>query len=157
MLLSQTAEYALRATAYLATLPRGSMLRATDISRATAIPVSYLSKILRRLVLKDLLTGHKGHGGGFALSRPPSRIRLIDVLKATDFELMPDRCAFGWGRCNLHTPCPLHPIWTRLNEATETWATKTTLAEVGTGPAAAIHAAASSPVSLKKRGRPKKR
>lgn len=153
MLLSQTAEYALRATAFLATLPRGSTLRATDLSRATGIPVSYLSKILRRLVIQGLLTGHKGHGGGFALSRPPARIRLADILKAADFELTPDRCAFGWGQCSLQNPCPLHPIWSRLNDATLAWATRTTLAEVGASPTAPLYASP-TPASLKKRGRP---
>ena len=54
MLLPQTAEYALRAMAWLATIPQDEPVRARDLSQATGIPPHYLSKVLRRLVLADL-------------------------------------------------------------------------------------------------------
>jgi DNA-binding IscR family transcriptional regulator len=50
MRLSQTAEYALRVLAYMATLPDNSPLRTRDIYEVTGIPPYYLSKIMRRLV-----------------------------------------------------------------------------------------------------------
>jgi len=68
MLLSQTAEYALRAMAWLATVSGDEPVRAVDLSSATGIPTHYLSKVLRRLVLANLLESQKGQGGGFSLS-----------------------------------------------------------------------------------------
>lgn len=130
MLLSQTAEYALRAMAWLATLPERKPIRAADLSGATGIPAQYLSKVLRRLVLADLLKSQKGLGGGFSLSRPPREIAFIDILSAIDAYPTPDRCAFGWGSCDAADPCPLHQAWSRLNDQIQEWASNTSLAEI---------------------------
>jgi Rrf2 family iron-sulfur cluster assembly transcriptional regulator len=135
MLLSQTAEYALRAMAFLATAPPGSAVRARDLSQATGIPAPYASKVLRRMVAAGLLSGQKGHGGGFQLSRPPEEIRFLDVLEAADDSLQPDRCAFGLGRCGGHNPCLLHDSMAALKESVLAWARRTTLAAAVPRPA----------------------
>ena len=64
MIISQTAEYAIRAMSAIATLPRGIKIRATDLGSGTGIPAPYLSKILRRLVLAGLLDSQNGAGAG---------------------------------------------------------------------------------------------
>lgn len=128
--LSQTAEYALRATAWLAVHTPRDPVRARDLSEGSGIPPHYLSKILRRLVLAGLLESQKGHGGGFILARPPSEIRFQDVLAAVDAYPAPDRCAFGWGACNPDDPCPLHESWSRLGGSFRDWAASTSLADV---------------------------
>ena len=133
MLLPQTAEYALRAMAYLATLPPGTAVPARDLAEATQIPVHYLSKILRRLVLEELLWSQKGHGGGFTLSRPPEKIDFISILRAADFTPTSNRCAFGLGNCDQNDPCPLHQSWSKLEQAFFDWASQTTLADVRSG------------------------
>ncbi|WP_373045964.1 RrF2 family transcriptional regulator [Vulgatibacter sp.] len=133
MLFNQTAEYALRAMAHLALLPEGTSVRARDLSAATGIPPDYVSKVLRRMVREGLLLSQKGHGGGFRLARPPAAIRFADVLAALDEGLDPERCAFGWGACGGHAPCPLHNAFSKLKAAVNTWASETTLADVGDG------------------------
>ena len=127
--LSQTAEYALRAMAALSRPDAGAM-RAIDLSRATSVPSHYLSKVLRRLVEAQLLVSQKGHGGGFVLARPAAEIHFADVLDAVDQAPASGRCAFGWGSCDARNPCPLHPAWSRLNEALISWASGPTLADV---------------------------
>jgi Rrf2 family iron-sulfur cluster assembly transcriptional regulator len=130
MEISQTAEYALRAMGYLATLDDGKPARAPDVSQATGIPVHYLSKVMRRMVVAGLVTSQKGHGGGFVLARAPSEIRFADVISAAGYEVQRQHCAFGWGDCNARRPCPLHPTWSRLCESFNTWAAESTLDEV---------------------------
>lgn len=130
MFLSQTAEYAIRAMSAIATLPTGDLVRASDIGESTGIPPSYLSKVLRRLVLAELLVSQKGTNGGFALSRPAGRIRFIEILYAVDAFPTEGRCAFGWGLCDQLKPCPLHGPWRRLKDRVQDWADNTTLAEV---------------------------
>lgn len=129
-LLNQTTVYALRAMARLATLPSGESARGTDLAEQTGVPLHYLAKVLRRLVAHGLLVAQRGHGGGFALARPPNRMRFFEILAALDQMPAPDRCAFGWGRCDPHHPCPLHPAWSKLNASFRTWALSTTLADV---------------------------
>jgi Rrf2 family iron-sulfur cluster assembly transcriptional regulator len=130
MLLSQTAEYALRAMAWLATVPNRQPMRAVDLSGSTGIPTHYLSKVLRRLVLANLLESQKGQGGGFSLSRPPSEIAFIDILSAIDAYPTEGRCAFGWGQCDATDPCPLHDSWSHLNDQIHNWASGTNLEEI---------------------------
>jgi Rrf2 family protein len=133
--LSQTAEYALRAMAWIALRsPRGPVL-ARELSEGTQIPVQYLSKILRRLVLAGMLESRKGRGGGFTLARPAKEIRFRDVLVAIDAYPQEGRCAFGWGACDASHPCPLHDSWSTLSERFRAWAAKSTFASVGEAPA----------------------
>lgn len=120
--LSQTAEYALRAMAWIAARSPDRPLLARDVSVETRIPAQYLSKILRRLVLAGVLESRKGRGGGFMLTRPPERISFRDVLVAVDAFPAEDRCAFGWGTCNPARPCPLHESWGGMEGAFREWA-----------------------------------
>jgi len=130
MLVSQTAEYALRAMVFLAGLPAGAAATSRQVSKATAIPPTYAAKVLRRMVAHGLLIGQKGHGGGFQLARPAARIRFQDILEAVDENVVTDRCAFGLGRCNTRRPCPLHESASSLRESVLAWARSTTLADV---------------------------
>jgi Rrf2 family iron-sulfur cluster assembly transcriptional regulator len=113
--------------------PGAPPMRAVDLSQATQVPAHYLSKVLRRLVEARLLISQKGHGGGFVLARPALEIRFAEVLAAVDQAPGTGRCAFGWGSCDTSHPCPLHPAWSRLNDALTSWAENTTLAEVAAG------------------------
>ena len=130
MILSQTAEYAFRAMAWLAIMPPGKPMRVRDLSVATGIPSHYLSKVMRRLVLAGLLVSQKGQGGGFMLSKAPDEIPFIDILIAVDVYPTDGRCAFGWGECDEIRPCPLHGSWSQLKEQLRSWAEDTTLADV---------------------------
>ncbi len=129
-LISQTAEYAMRALAELATLGENESLRASDLAVRTGVPEAYLAKVLRRLARHGVLQAQKGHGGGFALVRAPQQVRFVEVLRALDSMPSPQRCAFGWGKCNAANPCPLHPAWARLHEIFSDWASAMTLADV---------------------------
>jgi Rrf2 family iron-sulfur cluster assembly transcriptional regulator len=130
VLLSQTAEYALRAMAWLALESPRTPVRAKDLAASTGIPLPYLSKILRRLVVADLLESQKGQGGGFSLARPPREITFEAILSAIDAYPDQGRCAFGLGDCSDLNPCPLHASWSRLSDAVHDWASATTLADV---------------------------
>ncbi len=132
MRLPQTVEYALRAMTYLATLPAGTAISTTALSENTGIPSAYLSKIMRKLVLSKLVGSKKGHGGGFSLAWTPSEILLREVLDAIDYDLDPDRCAFGWDECDPNNPCPLHPAWSEMKESFNSWADTTTLETAAT-------------------------
>ncbi len=130
MILSQTAQYALRVMAWLATVPEDEPMRVKDLSGATGIPSHYLSKVMRRLVLAGLLISQKGRGGGFLLSKAPVEIPYIDILIAVDAYSTDSSCAFGWGQCAAIHPCPLHDSWSRLNKQVRSWAEDTTLADI---------------------------
>jgi Rrf2 family protein len=154
MLLSQTAEYALRAMASLTIQGSDNPIRADDLSRSTGIPSHYLRKILRRLVLAGVLESRKGYGGGFTLTRAPGKIRFQDILAAVDAYPMAGRCAFGWDSCDARRPCPLHGSWSRIGDSVRQWAARTTLAAVEAPPSRKKRTRSPSP---KRPGRPPRR
>ena len=127
--MSTTGEYALRAMAYLATLG-DTPAPAQKVADETGVPPSYLSKILRRLTVAELLVAQKGHGGGFRLAYEPKDITFAEVLDAVGSGVDENHCAFGWSSCDLKHPCPLHPAWATFNESLREWAHRTTLASV---------------------------
>ena len=125
--LSQTSEYALRALAQLAIVADGKPVRASDLATTTRVPPAYVSKVMRKLVVAGLVSGAKGHHGGFKLARPADQIRFIDVIQAVDPLPTTEPCAFGWGSCNSTSPCLLHPAFNGLNARVRQWAEQTTL------------------------------
>ena len=132
--LSRTAEYALRAVAWLSSESPVAPVRARDVSKGTRIPGHYLAKIMRQLVLGGVLESRKGQGGGFSLARPPGEISFEEVLRAVNAYPDAGRCAFGWGSCDSTRPCPLHESWRRMSDEFRDWAARTTLAEAARVP-----------------------
>lgn len=127
MILKQTAEYALRAMIVLAQQEGEQSLSTAELAARTNIPASYLSKVMRRLVLASLVLSRRGHGGGFRLARPAAEVTFLEIMHAVDYGAEPNRCAFGVGACNPAAPCPLHDQYTELTESFENWARRTTL------------------------------
>ena len=103
----------------------------SELAELTAVPVHYLSKIMRRLVLEGLVDSRKGHGGGFSLARPAADVTFAAILEAGNFSIEPNTCAYGWGSCDPDHPCALHDTYSRLQEALQDWMERTTLADVG--------------------------
>jgi Rrf2 family protein len=105
-MISQSAEYALRAVVFLAERPdeRWTSLR---IAEATQVPAGYLAKILQSLGRAGIVSGQRGLGGGFRLSRPPSELSLLRVVEAVDPIRRIESCplkleAHAAGLCPLH-------------------------------------------------------
>src|SRR5436190_5364945 len=83
MRLSAKADYALRASAELASLADGHV-KAEAVARAQSIPLRFLEQILLDLRHAGLVSSQRGAEGGYWLARPPSEIRLADVIRAVE-------------------------------------------------------------------------
>jgi len=79
---SQTAEYALRAVAYLA--EEGEPRTVAQIAAATKVPPSYLSKVMQSLARAGLVVSQRGLHGGFRLARPTDQLCVYDIVQAVD-------------------------------------------------------------------------
>lgn len=112
-MLSQTAEYALRAVVYLAERHPEGPIRVDDIAEALGVPRNYLSKILHSLVKDELCASTRGPHGGFQLSRPPTEISLVDVVGQFDPALASSErvCLLGRDTCSDEDPCAAHDRW----------------------------------------------
>ena len=81
-MLTQTADYALRALVYLAHSPEDGYHQTRDLAKSLNVPANYLGKILQLLGHKLIVESQRGMNGGFRLSRLPEQIRLYDVMLA---------------------------------------------------------------------------
>jgi Rrf2 family protein len=135
-MISQTAEYALRAIVYLAMNP-GNAFTTVQISLSTKVPSAYLSKVLQSLVRAHLVQSQRGIGGGFALARPPEEINILEVLNAVDPIQRIRTCPLGIAAHGTNL-CALHK---QLDDATanieQTFA-NTTIATILARPTASI-------------------
>ena len=61
-------------------------LRSTELSSILSVSDSYLKKILRKLVVADIITSNPGKEGGFQLARPVEEISVYDVYSALEGE-----------------------------------------------------------------------
>ncbi len=120
---------AVSAAAYLAERYHdgGLRVRSAEIARDRGLSKPLVAKILSTLSTAGLVTGSPGVGGGYRLSRPPSSIRLMEIIPL--FEKVTDtlRCPFGADWCGKENPCPLHDGLLRLAEAQHRFFSETTL------------------------------
>lgn len=81
--ISNTAEYALRAVVHLAT--HGDQpSTAQQIAEMTHVPAGYISKVLQDLVKAGIAHSQRGPNGGFILAAPPEKLSVLDVVNAVD-------------------------------------------------------------------------
>jgi Rrf2 family protein len=111
-MISKTAEYAVRACLWLAEHP-GQAWTVQHIAAAISVPAKYLAKVMQLLGRAALVRAQPGPGGGFALSRGPAEICVLDVIEAVDPLPRIRSCPAGIPEHNLAL-CPLHA---RLDQA----------------------------------------
>ena len=110
-MISQTAEYALRAVVYLATANRSPVSR-NDIAAATCVPTDYLTKVLQELDRAEVVTAQRGPGGGYQLAVDPAATSVYEVINAFSGVPRIEKCPLDIE--NHVQLCPLHR---RLDEA----------------------------------------
>ncbi len=105
-MLSQTAEYALRAVVWIADHPDEPQT-AQVIATGMQVPRMYLSKVMGQLVRHGVVSAQRGKSGGFALARPVGEISVLDVVNAVDPLRRIHSCPLNLER-HKQRLCPLH-------------------------------------------------
>ena len=124
-MLSQTVEYALRATLYIAR-HRPRVVSLAEVARATNAPPRYLAKILGLLARTGFLESTRGRDGGFTVAAARQRASLAEIV--TVFEATePRRCLLGRGICGQVPSCAVHEKWAPIASATDDFFARTTL------------------------------
>ncbi len=111
-MISQTAEYALRAMVFLAENPEGAH-PVSRIAQHTQVPAGYLSKVLQNLVKAKLVVSQRGLKGGFRLGRPAAELSLLDIVNGVSPIERITACPLGLAHHSSRL-CALHH---RLDEA----------------------------------------
>jgi Rrf2 family transcriptional regulator, nitric oxide-sensitive transcriptional repressor len=127
-MISQTAEYALRAVVVLGSQPDRPMTT-QEIARLSQVPGGYLSKVLQSLGRVELVEARRGLRGGYVLTRSLDQLTVYDVVNAVDPIKRILHCPL---RLSAHAErlCSLHQ---RLDDAIgmlETYFRQTTIASL---------------------------
>jgi Rrf2 family transcriptional regulator, nitric oxide-sensitive transcriptional repressor len=131
-LISQTAEYALRAVVFLAHQQESKTTQ--QIADITRVPAGYLSKVLQSLARGGLVQSQRGLHGGFTLAKVPQKITVLEVVNAVDPVQRIHSCPLGIKSHGANL-CPMHR---RLDDAAalvESAFRKSTIAELIQEPA----------------------
>ena len=114
MRLTTKGRYAVTAMLDLAYHSGRKPVTLNDIARRQDISLSYLEQLFAKLRRAGMVTGVRGPGGGYRLSRPASQINIADIITAVDESVDSTRCG-GKGNCQNNQPCLTHELWMGLS------------------------------------------
>ncbi|MBN9662583.1 MAG: Rrf2 family transcriptional regulator [Acidobacteria bacterium] len=114
--LTKKADYGLISLRHLAVHGRERSASAKELAEAFRIPVPVLSKVLQKLVREGFLLSEQGTNGGYRLSRDPSTITALEVIRAIDGPIILTTCFTEHGECDLSDQCTVREPLRRVHE-----------------------------------------
>jgi Rrf2 family protein len=128
--LDRRGDYSVRAVLDLARHYGTGRRKAREIARVMDIPVRYLPQLLTPLVRGGLVAATAGPEGGYALTREPATVSLLEVIEAAEGPLESPVCVLRGGPCDWAETCPVHEPWSRARSALAAELRGTTFAEL---------------------------
>ena len=122
MKIGNRTEYGVRALVLLAERQGEGPLSRTRIAEIEEIPESFLEQILAQLRRAGLIESVRGANGGFRLARPPSEIRMDEVILLLEGSLSPIGCVShdpddALSACKRIDRCPTRKVWVKMAES----------------------------------------
>ncbi len=128
---SESASLGIHAMIVLASR-HGQLVPLKEIASALSASEAHLSKVLQRLHKSELLKATRGPLGGYALTREPKEISLLEVYQAIEGPLHPRSCLFSMPVCT-GMACELGAFVGDLEERLRDKLANTTLADLVQG------------------------
>ncbi len=97
--LSEAANLAIHALAYMAAIGPETPLPASRIAAEINVSESHLAKVLQNLARRNFIASTRGARGGFYLEKKPQEITLMDIVVAVDGPLPQNACLLGKPIC----------------------------------------------------------
>ena len=131
MLISTKGRYALRVMIDLAEHRAEGHIPLKEIAERQEISEKYLESIIKLLVRGKLLTGLRGKGGGYRLTKSPEDYSVGAILRLTEESLAPVACLEGEGvSCPRMAECRTLPLWRGLDKVIGDYLNNITLADL---------------------------
>lgn len=133
MKISAQEEYGLRCLVQLANLPDGESLTLPQIAELEGISTANAGKLMWLLNKADFVQSTRGTKGGYSLSRPAEEIRLSQIIKVLDEDIVDKHCGSYTGvldSCVHNGDCGIRSVITGLHEIVEHALSQITLAQL---------------------------
>ncbi|SCN46988.1 Rrf2 family transcriptional regulator [methanotrophic endosymbiont of Bathymodiolus puteoserpentis (Logatchev)] len=129
MRLTTKGRYAVTAMLDLAFHSQIKPVTLTDIATRQTISLSYLEQLFSRLRRAGMVTGVRGPGGGYKLSKETNEISISDIILAVDEQVDLTNCE-SKGNCQNDGPCLTHDLWMGLSNTVRNYLDGITLGEL---------------------------
>lgn len=133
MKISAQEEYGLRCLVQLANLKDGETLTLPQIAQLEGISTANAGKLMWLLNKAGFVNSTRGTKGGYFLSRPAADIRLSEIIKVLDEDVLAKHCESYTGvldRCVHKGDCGIRPVIVGLHEIVEHALSQITLAQL---------------------------
>ena len=131
MLISTKGRYALRVMVDLAEHQAAGRIPLKEIADRQGVSEKYLENILATLVRAGLLSGMRGKGGGYRLTRDPDKYTAGEILRLTEGSLAPVSCLEGGNNgCERAGECRTIGMWRELDEMISNYLDGITVADL---------------------------
>jgi len=133
MRISTKSQYGLRAMVYLAKVfKKDKVFPLREIAKKEDISFDYLEKIISKLEKTGLVKSKKGVQGGYSLARPPRRIKLGEIMRTLEGEMILVKCLAKMKKsiCPREKKCLAKNFWRKIQNSLEKTLDSMTLAEL---------------------------
>jgi len=127
--LTTKGRYAVTAVLDLAFHSQKKPVTLTDIATRQTISLSYLEQLFARLRRAGIVTGVRGPGGGYKLSRAANDINIAEIIVAVDEQLDSTKCG-GEANCQNNRACLTHDLWMGLSAQIRDYLSSISLGEL---------------------------
>lgn len=104
------------------------LMSVASVAKKNKLSVKFLSQIARELKIAGIVKAKEGVSGGYALAKKPNQIKIVDVLKVLDGELVKGECFEDDHACT----CGGKDMWMEMKEQLEATIGKKTVADLMT-------------------------
>jgi Rrf2 family protein len=101
-----------------------------DVAKREHISEGYLEQIILPLKAAGLVNSTRGARGGFILAKPPSQIKLIEVMQVSEGSVAPVECVSDPEVCSHASVCVTRDIWSEMKRAMDGILESTTLQDL---------------------------
>lgn len=131
MLISTKGRYALRVMIDLAEHPTDGFIPLKVIATRQEISEKYLESIIKLLVKARFLSGLRGKGGGYRLTKSPDQYTIGSILQLTEESLAPVSCLeHGAAPCPRMSECRTLSLWKGLDKVISDYLNQITVADL---------------------------
>lgn len=130
MMVSTKGRYALRIMVSLAQRRDEGRISLAEISKQQGISLKYMETIISVLAKAGYVSGSRGKGGGYVLTREPQEYTVGSILELTEGSLAPVACLGCKTDCQRADRCPTLPMWIKLDQIIHDYLESVTLADL---------------------------
>ncbi|MEE9500882.1 MAG: Rrf2 family transcriptional regulator, partial [Candidatus Aminicenantaceae bacterium] len=101
-----------------------------NVAKEEEISIRYLEQIIIPLKLGKLVKSIRGAGGGYILTHPPSKVKLIEIIEALEGPIALVDCIDDLDYCDRMPRCAAFEVWKEANNLLRDYFSKTTLQDL---------------------------